>query len=97
MIERVCLRCDAVFPAPIMTKVYCSERCRKAAEESRRLRRKRAARPPRSPRVPVHHEMCCDCGGPRHDWTATWGHPGSAGVRCRSCYNAAARARQTPS
>jgi hypothetical protein len=39
---------------------------------------------------------CVDCLEPFERWCA-WKHPGSASARCRPCYLAYTRRRQTPS
>lgn len=102
MDERTCESCSTPFVTSIANKRFCSERCRKRAEEQRRSGRRRLDRSSedreQQDRIPT--DICRDCG--TTDGMGWWlGKPGysrsgsnkattvtSAATRCRPCYNA---------
>lgn len=49
----------------------------------------------RTYRAPSRPRECLDCGSEYERW-CYWQHPGAAGRRCKDCYLAYTRSRQTP-
>lgn len=96
MNNRTCERCGSPFDACIKTKRFCSERCRRAAEESRRNKRRATLRQPQPPRPSRRALECKDCGTTDGLgwWIGRMQQPGSAGCRCHPCYLAYTRRRQ---
>lgn len=90
----LCARCGSSFERRIFTKRYCSERCRRADEEARRLARRRDERPERL----RHASQCRGCGASEGMgwWIGRMAHPGAASARCHPCYLEYTRSRQNP-
>lgn len=93
--SRDCLRCGSSFVSPRATKRYCSERCRKSAEDARRSRQ--GYRSPAQQYQPVlRHSRPCGCCGAAFTPGNTLGlycsrrckdmsKPSTRGLTCAGC------------